>query len=177
MFSCNWKKLCCWKRLKTLAVSEACTTIDKNIFVSSKICFEWNLFFIVTLFKYEDWLFSSKQFFLQNIWLNRRCCRKCVSKCSKKMVFKCFRLYLKYEFLLRPTCNKIKLNWHQDVATCCSHIPSEILQNKKTHDVKNAFLAFPQEHPLTSPKFCIITVTTEPKLYIFTWARWGKMWA
>ena len=87
MFSCDWKKLCCWKRLKTLTVSEACTTIDKNIFVSSKICFEWNLFFIVIIFKNEDWLFSSKQFFLQNIWLNRRCCSKCVSKCSKKNGF------------------------------------------------------------------------------------------
>ena len=47
-FLCDCNKFC-WNQLKKLAVFEAYATVDKNIFVSSKICFEWNLFFIVTI--------------------------------------------------------------------------------------------------------------------------------
>ena len=47
-FSCDCNKFN-WNRLKTMAVFEAYTTVDKNFFVSIKIYFEWNFLFIVTI--------------------------------------------------------------------------------------------------------------------------------
>lgn len=58
--------------------------------------FHWLL--ILVSYKNEDWLFRSKQFFLQNIWLNNICLQKlCFKNEATQWVF--FRLYLKREFL------------------------------------------------------------------------------